>query len=206
MPNYKPSIYLKKTDAMQKILHLVSHGYNRYITNEISIKKAPALIIKFIELYKIDSTEMQRYRAKKKGQANVQLVLWKANENDLLWWLLVSDGRGLIDDLEKDNLISVKDKNNRLTITGYELIKMPFKNREPSWSYRMTKETYHDWEERIKSAVRHKKDKLVRQSHYSLSRTPGFAGARRQGFKLAKLLDAEIKACREYFKLAPTIT
>ena len=42
---------------------------------------------------------MQRYRAKKKGEANTQLVMWQdqtAKNAPVHWWLLATKGSGLV--------------------------------------------------------------------------------------------------------------
>ena len=50
-------IYQYKTDAMQRILHLVSHGYIHYTTGEIPSKKVEALTLKFQDRYRTNEPD-----------------------------------------------------------------------------------------------------------------------------------------------------
>ena len=68
-------VFIYKTDAMRKILNLVSLGYVRYTCGDISPKKLQGFIAKFKDRYGINRTTQQCYRAKAKGEANSQLVL-----------------------------------------------------------------------------------------------------------------------------------
>ena len=175
---------------MRRIQLLVSRGYNRYVSGEIDRKKAKALYLKFLDRYEIERSNQQRYRMKLRNVANTHLVMWSDSKSDIVyWWLLVTPGEGLVDDLEE--LKSAKDKKTRIQLTGYELLKAPRKDLPAAWTWQMTSENYKAWQERIRAAVRHKSDDLMRQTLYSLRRVPGFAQSRRQAFALATLMKKE---------------
>jgi len=184
-------IYQYKTDAMQRILHLVSHGYIHYTTGEIPSKKVEALTLKFQDRYRTNATRQQRYRNKQKNQANTNLVLWQQDENTVRWWLLVTQGEGLIFDLEKLN--NTANKKTRLQLTGYELLKTPRKDRAAQWTWRMTETTYKHWRLRLISAVRKNNKELMNQALHSLRRVPGFSEIRKQAFNLHRLAKSDWK-------------
>lgn len=88
-------IITHKTDLMRRLLHLASHGYDYWISGEIQPTKVEALAFKFLDRYHTNRTEMKRYRAKKRGEANTQLVMWqdqKDKKSPVYWWLLVTPG------------------------------------------------------------------------------------------------------------------
>lgn len=184
-------IYTYKTQAMQRILFLVSHGYTHFTTGEISIKKVDSLTFKFQDRYCTNATEQQRYRNKKKGKSNAFLVLWQQDENNIYWWLLSTLGEGLIFDLEV--LRDATNKKTRLQLTGYELLKTPREDCSAQWTWRMTSSTYNHWKMRLTQAIRKRNDDLINQSLYSLRRVPGFSEIRKQAFNLVKLAKADWK-------------
>jgi hypothetical protein len=188
-----PEILLHKTDALRRLLHLVSHGYTRYTAGQIDPKKAEALALKFADRYAVTATEMQRYRRKQAGQANAALVLFgTGKEKDpLAWWLLATPGAGLVEQLEI--LRDATAKGQRIVWPGgdYELVKTPRKALEASWTWRMTPATVEAWDERIKTAIRTHNDEALRQALHSLRRVPGFRETRAQAFALVRLVKRE---------------
>lgn len=182
----KPAkITLHKTDAMTELQLLVSRGYYRYCTGIIPQKSAQALTLRFSDRYQINATTMQRYRAKKKGIANAALVLLQEKGSDnVFWWLLATEGEGLVHQLEK--LQDASDKRQRVTMpqSDYELVKVPRKELKPAWTWRMTPETEEAWGARFKNAIQHNNDLELRQALESLRRVPGFREARKQAFAI----------------------
>lgn len=179
-----PAILLHKTDAMARILTLVSRAYTHWTAGQIDAKKLAAFTLKLTDRYQIDATTMQRYRAKQKGQANSELVLLQGADNRIHWWLLVTPGEGLVQQME--TLADATDKKTRLTMPGqdYELVMTPRKGLRASWTWRMTQATEQAWGERFKTAIRHKNDQAIRQALDSLRRVPGFREARAQAFAI----------------------
>lgn len=189
-------IITHKTDLMRRILHLASHGYEYWIAGEIAPAKVEGLAFKFLDRYHTGRTEMQRVRAKKKGEANTQLVMWqdqKDKKSPVFWWLIVTPGNGLVHELEKLAHI----QKHRITLSGYELVMTNRRRREkdksdkklkPGWTWRMTAETFESWKERIKTAVRHNSDNQIRQALHSLGGVPGFRECRVQAYLLLRML------------------
>ena len=138
---------------MKRILHHCSNAYTRYTSGKISPEKAHSLCLKLKDRYEIERTVQQRFRAKAKGQANSQLVmLFEKESNIVFWWLLVTPGKGLVDQME--DLKDALGRKSRIEFGGYELAIMPRKDRKPSWTWRMTAENKEAWRERLQVAVR----------------------------------------------------
>ncbi len=183
-------LFKHKTAFMHAAIQLAGYGYHRYTQGISTPAKFRSLFYKFTDRYAIDRTRQQRYRAKLKGQVNSRFLAWQDKKaNRIYWILMVSDGEGIVCDLE--TLKDIHDKKKRMTLTGYELVILPKKEAKRAWTWRMTDETYAEWLERIKKAVRRADHGLVDQAMYSLRRVPGFHGIRKQAFKLAKKAKGE---------------
>jgi hypothetical protein len=197
----KPEILIYKTDLMTKLQHLISHAYTNYSNGSIEPQKLTALCYKFSDRYDVFRTNQQRWRAKKKGQANSKLVLWQPEKNGVVyWWLLATSGDGLIVQLEQLKDATNKRQRIRLHDDDYELVKTPRKDSQAKWTWRMTKGCYEGWQERIKTVIRHKDEMSLRQILDSLRRVPGFHDSRRQAFSLAKYVKAEWqRSCKGEF-------
>jgi len=182
-------IFRFKTDAMRQLLNLTSRGYTLWTSGLITPKKCPALVYKFRDRYDIDATHQQRYRAKKKGHCIASLILWQADPDTIHWWLLTTEGEGIIKDLEQLN--DANNKKNRLTCTGYELVRTPRKEGPARWSWRMTIETLEEWHRRFQRSIRSQDKMILKQSVYSLKRVPAFAETRRQVFAIMKKAKGE---------------
>lgn len=198
MPREKPDIhgvFVSKTEAMKRLVYLIAHGYTRYTTGVIPVSKSASLVMKFQDRYAIDRDSMQRYRSRKKGEANAFLVMWgEKDATELRWWLLVTEGQGTVTDLE--TLHDVGDKKHRIELTGYEVIRLPREGRAPDWTWRMTSDTCAQWQERLRASVRHKREDLLNQAIWSLRRVPGFSQVRKQAFSLVKAAEGDWKRVR----------
>ena len=199
------AVYIYKTDAMKALQQAVSRGgYTRYCYNKTDAKNLEKLIYKFEDRYKINATKQMRYRAKKRGEANTKLILLKDRDSNIIhFWLMVSNGSNVIEEMEK--LYSVTDKKNRLTIThekidldydDYELVRIQKnddvkKTSSLTWTWQMTKEYYADFEQQIIDSCRHKQTDLIRQCFYSLQHMPVFSKMRLQAYALYKTLTKE---------------
>ena len=198
-------IITHKTDLMRRLLHLVSHGYDHWISGEIPPAKVEGLAFKFLDRYHTGRTEIQRFRAKQKGEANTQLVMWQDQtdkKSPVHWWLLATKGNGLVHELEKLATVSA----SRPTLTGYELVMTnrkrrdkdkPDKKLKPGWTWRMTAETFEAWKERLKTAVRHNSDNQIRQALHSLGGVPGFRECRVQAYLLVRILKNDWKRTQQ---------
>lgn len=189
--SYDPHVLTHKSALMQRLDDYVRQGYHLHTSGSLPLEKAAAFIRKIAPLYMVNAGKDERYRRKKAGLGNARLLLWQPEppEGQLAWWLLVTDGEHPAHQLER-----LKDAYgpNRLTCTGYELLQLTRKGQEaPSWTWRMSNETYDGWRTRIIQAVRARTDAPLRQAWLSLYRVPGFSGNRKQVGKLVALVRAE---------------
>lgn len=173
-------IYPKKSDAMRRIVHLVSHGYTRYVDGSVSPSKAEALALKFLDRYELDRSAQTRWRYKKNGLANSYLVMYPESRESIRWYLLVTEGDGLVTQMEK--LVDAGNKRKRLQMTGYELVKVPKSDVPADWSWKMTAETEQGWRDRFHIAITHRNDLEMRQCLHSLGQCPGFSEIRKQAY------------------------
>lgn len=187
------SKFTYKVDAMKALQTAVSRsGYTRYISGVVSEKKLKSMLFKMEDRYQINATKQQRWYAKKNGKANSKVILLEEKDSDqVLFWLLVSDGDGVVTQMEKLN--DATNKTQRIELTGYELIRvMKASNHgKPTWTWRLKKETLASFEKRIILACRHKNTQKIEQCFYLLETMPVFSEMRQQSFSLFKLLKAE---------------
>ena len=189
-------IFKHKTDYMREVVRLVAHGYHWYTSGTTDPKKLSGLMLKFDDRYSINATPQQRYRRKSKGDSNAQFLAWQDETGAVLWLLLVTEGGGIVRQLE--SLRDCREKKSRIGLTGYELVKTPRKGEGASaqWTWRIDSENYAAWEERLKSAVRKwhpHNDDLIKQALWSLRRVPGFSESRHQAFALEKFAQGQWK-------------
>ena len=201
MKSKKYQIYTYKVDAMKALQSAVARrGYTRYVSGIVPKNKLHSMLFRMEERYKISATSQQRWYAKKKGDANSRIILLD-DKDQVLFWLLFSEGEGVVTQLEK--LQDVTAKNQRLELTNYELIRVTRAGKSsPSWTWRLKKEAYQDLEKQIKNACRHKSKQRIEQCFYTLERMPVFSEMRQQCFALFKLLKAEYQRSfrKEYEK------
>lgn len=176
------NIYKYKTDAMRAVLRYTSqHGYRHYTAGTCPAEKFPNLIKKFNENYGILMTSQQKYRAKKKNRAISVLIAWKAG-SQVEWILMASAGEGLV--YEKEELLDLTIRTQRLEITGYELVQLSRRGAEPSWTYRMTYRTKHTYLEQVKTAVRRQKQHEIDKLIHSIKGIPAFRGVRKDAYAI----------------------
>lgn len=185
-------LYTNKRDTMTKLRSMVSLGNYFYTAGQCPKKKFKALYYKFEDRYAINLERNKRYRAKKNGLCNTNLIAWLDKEKSVVnFWLLSTEGEG--DIFAVENMQSCLKKNHRLTLhtNDYYLVKEPRPNDKARWTWKMTEEKYQDWTKAILVSIRHKNDFELKQIHYSLIRIPAFSAARKQGFALLKLMKNE---------------
>ena len=178
---FDPAIFESKIATMASILHHVSHSYYFWTCGEVPANRALDLAGKFADLYSVDRTANQRYRARARGEANAVLLMYPiAGTRMLRWWLLATPGAGAIH--ERERLRDTRKTGQRLRWSDeYEVSKVTKKGREkPSWSWRLTKDNWDAWRERIRRASISTDASRMRQAMWSLWRSPGFGGVRQQ--------------------------
>ena len=176
---------------MQRIQDYVRLGYCSYVAGEVPLKKAQDLVRKFVQYYRVDLNQNARNRAKRKGEGVATFLMYRQKNAELIHWiLLVSKGEHPAYKLER--LRDAIDKQQRIKLTGYELVRLTREGAEkPSWTWQMTSENYQGWRDRIINTVRTGDVDKVEKMLQTLYATPGFSGSRKQVKKLAQLYKNE---------------
>lgn len=190
------TVFLYKTQFLQKISFLVSRGYRYWLSGSLDPEpayKGRTMLTKFDELYAINATMQQRYRRRIKGLSNSKLLMWmNEKEKKIEWILLATEGI-------HDAVSQLKDSHNkksRIEITGYELKRLPVSAHVPVWTWTMTRQEYEKWHDNIQNSIRKNDSSAMRQILYSLRRICGFKGLRKQVFRLQHFAIAEWKRSR----------
>jgi hypothetical protein len=129
------------------------------VSGTVAVHKAPALAQKFRDYYRVDLDRNARYRRKRLGQANAELLLYSAADTnaDLVWVLLVTNG--LHPAHQAERLKDARERGQRLIVTGYELMRQPrHGSSAAAWTWRIEDEQVQTWRYRLKSLIRSHSD------------------------------------------------
>lgn len=174
---YNPIVLTSKTVFLQRVQEAVGAGYRYYTHGTIAPEKASGLVRKFRDLYLVHLDKNARYRRKAEGQGNARLILRFNEDLAMDFFLLVSPGEHPAHQLEK--LADVRKKP--LTYRECELVLLTLKGRtKPSLTWRLSSETMDAWRQRLHLHTVHYNTLELFRDWYSLYRTPGFGGIRRQ--------------------------
>lgn len=196
---YDPLVIIHKTTLLQKLGDLVRLGHASWTAGTVPLRRATRLATKFADFYATNLSTDQRYRRKRVGRGNAQLLLWREYEDspEIHWFLLVTAGDHPAHAHER-----LRDaRRDRITVTGYELVQQTRPGQEkPAWTWRMSANQYEAWRGSMVEAVRRHADLAPAlaqaQAWQSLHRSPGFAPVRRQVRKVAAVGRAEWKRRR----------
>lgn len=177
-------VLIRKTEAMRELQRRASRGQPRWVAGKVEPRKAEGMVLKFIDRYGVAESSQQRWRRKKRGEATASLVLWWPKSGPVYWWLMVSPGEGVIEQLE--SVQDARKKKQRLQMPGedYELVQLPQKGGDPTWTWRMTAGNREGWAERMRTVVRRGDTHGLAQAIYSLVRSPGFRGVRSDAMRI----------------------
>lgn len=184
-----PPIHIHKTELMQRILDAVARGYHWYTFGQIPSLKVARLSDKFGTLYGTCRNSNQRAYAKSRGKANARVLFsGQAHEHQFRWWLLVSEGVGVVHKTE--SLRDARDKRSRIRIgDDYELVRRTRPATQGGgtvWTWRMTRANYTRWRVSIIRACRRSDPQELNRVLRSLYRVPGYSGARAQVGRLVE--------------------
>ena len=120
---YNAPVIVRKEALLQRIADYVRQGYVYHVSGTVAIHKAPALAQKFRDYYRVDLDRNSRYRRKRLGQANAELLIYSTADTneDLVWVLLVTNGLHPAHHAER--LKDARERGQRLVVTGYELVR-----------------------------------------------------------------------------------
>lgn len=174
---HDPLVLMKKTLFLQRIQEAVVEGYRFYTLGSVSLERAAPVVRKFAELYGVGLDKNARYRRKATGQGNARLHLYLGDDMRLDFALLVTPGEHCAHTLER---LQEVDKVP-LCYREFELVRLALKGRsQPGWTWRLDAKTVRAWRDRLHLHTAHNDKAAIYQDWYSLYRTPGFAGIRKQ--------------------------
>ncbi|MDP2101169.1 MAG: hypothetical protein Q8N25_02520 [Methylotenera sp.] len=176
-----------KSTYMQRIAEYAQRGYESYCSGiSPDLPGYLRMVAKFIKLYDINQTPMQRYRSKLKGQAGCILVAYCNTEKtkEIHWILLLTKGTHIAKQLEKLNPIDqCKYSDFQLHCT------------KSKWTWRLQASIYEGLRfQVVKSARIYNTDPMqLNQVVHLMYQQPKFSGIREQIKKLRELVKAEFK-------------
>jgi len=185
-------IYIHLSGTLQHLITLTGRGYVHHVTGIIKPAKVEHLSERFKNLYETELSKHQVARRKKAGKCNVKFVIHpRYTTPDFQWWLLATKGEGAFHEREK-SLCSTLKRQRLRAFNQYEAIKLPNDGKPPSWTWRLTKESYLNWRARIQAAIRNRRDeKDIKNVLRELHSLPGFRGIRSQVAELRKFAGGE---------------
>lgn len=176
---------------MQRLQDYGRLGYQYYFQGEVGIDKLNSLTRKFAQQYETELSKFQRARRKQSGQAVTQLLIWIPEDSDKAhFWLMVTEGKGRVH--EQETLQDIQSKNNRISLSDYELV-----HDGVSWSWRMCQSTYTYHQKRLRTAILARNDFLLGVALASLFQSPGFRLIRRQVGMLTRWFRLEWRKLRK---------
>jgi hypothetical protein len=200
---YPPAaiVFTRLGAFMQHLADLVSRGYIYFDVHRIDIGRAEMLRQKFAELYCCDADAARRYKRKKLGLANAQLVMLHASLTDdhFTFVLVATAGNGEI----RSNRGLRDARDHRLIIDGYELVRRQRPDADatpranagaPSWTWQLTKKRTEELRAAVLGYARGGHAQQMRELYRGLHQQPGFAGVRIGAKKLVLLARREWKA------------
>ncbi|MDM0076877.1 hypothetical protein QTH90_20885 [Variovorax sp. J2P1-59] len=182
-----------KAACLRVLLETVERGSRHWTGGTVHVDKALQLADKFALLYGADATPAQRSAARGRYRAAAQVFFWPNSPTTLRWWLLASDGVGVVH--EREQLQDAWAAGQRLAFgTELRLVRRQRAREQGGskrWTWVLSPEAYERHLEAIcalsrshgpDSRVGERLDRLVQ----SLKALPGFAGIREQKLALQR--------------------
>lgn len=182
------AVIISRTALLQSVSDAVRHGYRYYTTGTVPHTRASSWARKASRYYAVNLDRNRRARAKQRGEGAARLFFYEHAPGQLTWVLCCTVG-----DHPAHRLERLRDAlEDRIVLFGYELVRLTRTgSANPSWTWRMTDETYCAMRAEVINLARRRDGLRMRQLVHVLYRTPGFAGLRRQVGKLVALLRRE---------------
>ena len=198
-PVKKPFVFAKKSAWLQRTQDLVRNGHCFYVTGTIMQEKAEGLALKLATAYETELLPMAQSRKRSRGEASFRLLSWSDENAQVMHWILLHTDGVLPDCAAREKWQDAAGKTRLAVVGGYELVRLvkPL-SPKPVWTWRYSKYHFEGLQDSIKRAIRNRRDDLLTQLIYEISRTMGFAGARVQVKSLYNLIENDWKRTRGY--------
>lgn len=180
MPASTP-ISKTKSQALTRVVDVISRGYIRWMAGNVKPSKAEALAAKFHRLYGIGCTPAQRITRKKHGLANALLVMyWPESVEKVEWLVFATNGEGLAGEV----LAEITD-HRRLQFLGYELVRYAY-DGNTRWTWRRPKAEMADHYALMAELAGKRHWNSVNEMLQRLAHQAGFHGVRTQTWDLCQ--------------------
>lgn len=188
-----------KTAVMQRVQDLVRRGYFYYTVDIIPKNKTPHLRTKLNAKYGCEADKAERQKRRRNGVGNSFLIIWSYQKDRYSRFFLIFDAKHEVahsletpyDAREKTSRIFTRETPSSENI-DYELVRLDNK-----WTWRIHRECYERWQQRIKNSIRQpdseQRRRDISQIVWSIKHMPGFRGIRQDAFKLNRYLIDEFR-------------
>lgn len=194
---------------MQRIADYVRTGHQAYIQGQTDADKIFTTWDKLVFNNPVFDNRLKASRARAQGFPTGRLILFqnKKSPEKIDWILLI---HGTVDQLPKgEKWKHAEDKHNRITYTGYELIRSTKDGqKKPSWTWRYNPTRFQNLRDAMVLSIRSNRDQDFKILIDLLFGTMGFSGSREQAKSLVTLAKEEWKRRRpndEMPKIPPLI-
>ena len=194
--------------TMQIIATAVARGRSRHVSGHVRMDKVEALVAKLMDRYGANADPSRQRAQLRAGEARSTLILL-ANPAELqfAWWLLVTDGGGAV--AEQEKLADAKQRDNRIYVAGFELVRMPAKNREDRtrWTWRLPSRRYEELMAHATALATHTAKDQAQALVDGMKAWPGFRGVSEQRREILRaMVAARSDAGRESILSIPAST
>ncbi len=167
--------------TMQLIQLAVARGFDRWTGGVVRYDRAEKLARKFADLYGVNPDRAHSMRLRRAGTARSRLVLLPdPAQMSFAWWLLVSEGAGLV--VEREQLRDATDRRSRIMLRGWELLRTPKRQVRAAvgWTWRLPEKEFQIRIEHACAVATHESAKQAQTLIVDLQFWPGFHGIAQQ--------------------------
>lgn len=179
---------------LQQLVYLISRGYYYYCKVEYPLSKKEKwekTDLKLIRKYNCNKSKFQRARLKNKGIANFYFIRYGH-----FAFILHTGGELLKDILKDDIFYDCRNKKTRMTIPVKTItftIMPPGDPNHKGVTVRLSKESYRDMKENLKSVCQSRNRHLIIKEYDKLNGIPAWSGIIKQKRMLANYTVSQAK-------------
>lgn len=194
-PKRGQMLITRRISFLQAIQKAAFNGYVHYTTGRVSVEKFPAFVKKINEQYQPNLTSQQNYRRKLKGLARAKFYCYpdEQDPSGLMIFFVIMITKGQHPAFELEQLQDLRLKKSRLIYSDYELIQKPSRDKQLHFTFKLTTEAYSYYLEKLRHAVRSKRQSAIALAIKHISNLSGFSGVRQQKKRLNRHYQGELK-------------
>ncbi|AZN36620.1 hypothetical protein [Iodobacter ciconiae] len=178
-----------QTAAMQLLQLYMQSGHYYWISGVVARTKLHRLVAK-LNAFRITRDAPGRAYDKAKGLASTHLVVFEQGDDELLWFLVGTAGKGGLIDPEQADIGTIYDSRlagQHLRFKHYELLhaeKRIKQVRDTTWTWRIAPQRVKEHEAFIVQLIRQRDMDGLNTELTALAAMPQFSGVRGQVLKL----------------------